>query len=92
MQRRPFVEWIADELEMCLQRNDTKPAWEDQSHDELNAKINEELGEFLDEVGLEDAKGVNSEGIDLIAVVAMMMAKYNDNLPEWKRGRLADVS
>lgn len=89
MQRRPFVEWIADELEKCLQRNDDKPAWEKQSVFEVGVKMLEEYSEFMEAIFADDEEAIQIEGFDLIASVAMVMAKHGFGNPEWVRGREA---
>lgn len=90
MQRRPFVEAIADGLEGCLVRNDTKPAWEKQSVFEVGVKMLEEYSEFMEAVFADDEEAIQREGFDLIASVAMVMAKHGFGNPEWMRGRAYD--
>ena len=87
MLRRPFVEVIADGLEGTLIRNDTKPAWEEQRLSEVGMKFLEEQREFLEAVFMADAEAIQREGFDLIASIAMLMAKFGLGDPEWKRGR-----
>lgn len=89
MQRRPFVEAIADGLEGCLVRNDTKPAWEKQSVFEVGVKMLEEYSEFMEAIFADDEEAIQREGFDLIASVAMVMAKHGFGNPEWVRGREA---
>lgn len=89
MQRRPFVELVADGLEGCLVRNDTKPAWEKQSKFEVGVKMLEEYSEFVEAILADDEEAIQREGFDLIASVAMVMAKHGFGNPEWVRGREA---
>ena len=89
MLRRPFVEVIADGLEGCLVRNDTKPAWEKQSKFEVGVKMLEEYTEFMEAIFADDEEAIQREGFDLIASVAMVMAKHGFGNPEWVRGREA---
>ena len=89
MQRRPFVEAIADGLEGTLVRNDTKPDWESQRLSEVGMKFLEEQREFLEAVFMADAEAIQREGLDLIASIGMMMAKFGFGDPSWKRGRAA---
>ena len=90
MQRREFVEWIADELEKCLQRNDDKPAWEEQNTSTLWRKCFEEWTELACEVKTGEQPGrVADECVDVIAAVGMLMYRFSENAPKWKRGRAA---
>lgn len=87
MQRRPFVEAIADGLEGTLIRNDTKSAWEEQRLSDVGMKFLEEQREFLEAVFMADAEAIRREGLDLIASIAMLMTKVGFGDPTWKRGR-----
>lgn len=87
MQRRPFVEAVADGLEGCLVRNDTKPAWENQSKFEVGVKMLEEWREFMEAIFADDHEAICREGFDFMATIGMYMTKCGFGNQAWIRGR-----
>lgn len=87
MQRRPFVEAVADGLEGCLVRNDTKPAWENQSKFEVGVKMLEEWREFMVAIFADDHEAICREGFDFMATISMYMTKCGFGGRNWQRGR-----
>ena len=87
MHVRPMVRFIAQKLEETLQRNDSKPPWEEQPEEDVIAKFYEELDEFRDAIKSNSNYSIEWEGLDLMICIAAIIAKRHPYLSTLTRGK-----
>ena len=99
--RRPFSEWVADQIEVVCARNDVprhghefKPAWEQVSTRELHRDLDQEFYEFLEALmryleypSEKNRLALQWECGDTAAVLMMISARVDPKMSLLKRGR-----